>query len=140
MKMCMPHWNTLKEKISNKGLDHLVASSGEIAAAQTADQLRTNEVNPNNFDPLMHAHWGILGNSMRMLERAGINPLYLLGGDPPDGRNDCPVCELNYLHKTSCTNPLCTLDKETGYDWMLDRAVGDAFDRAVELKLIGKQS
>lgn len=142
MKMCVTHWNKLREKISGKGLDYLVAQRGTLAAAQTADQIKTGEVTPENFDPLMHSYWSILGNAMETLERAGIDPLYLLvdGSNAPEGRNDCPVCELNFLHKQGCTNPECVLDKELGYDWMLERASQDAYEKARELKLVGAPS
>jgi hypothetical protein len=138
MKFCQKHWDTLRQKIADRGLDHLVAQGGPMATAQMADQIKTREVTRDNFDPLMAAHWAIVGNAMEMLSRAGIDPLYLLGDgrSAPDGRNDCPLCELNYLHKTGCTDPRCVLDKEAGYDWMLDRAADDSLDQARDLKLI----
>lgn len=142
MKICEHHWSLLRQKISDKGLDHLVASDGRVALAQSKDQIETKEVTRDNFDPLMQAHWAIVGNAMDTLERAGINPIYLFGdtSKAPEGRNDCPLCELNYLHRTNCTNPKCVLDKENGYDWFLDRAVEDSLEKARELKLIGLPS
>lgn len=138
MKFCSAHWDALRQKIADRGLEHLVAQGGEMAVKQLSDQLDTGDVTRDNFDPLMSAHWAVCGNAMEALSQAGISPLYLFGdmSHAPEGRSDCPLCELNYLHKTSCTDPRCALDKEAGYDWMLDRAADDALQLARELKLV----
>lgn len=136
MKFCPDHWAALRQKIDERGMTHLIPEGGQLAVARQKDQIMQQEVTRTNFDPLMGAHWAIFGNTMKFLENAGYDPLYLFG-QPSEGRNDCPVCELNYLHRETCTNPQCGLDKERGYDWMLDVAADEQRDKARELKLIG---
>lgn len=82
MKFCQDHWNNLREAISARGLDHLVARSGE-EAIQRAEQEINNTATDANYDPLMSAHWMIMGNA---LQGSG---LYLMTGDY------CPLCEVN---------------------------------------------
>lgn len=141
MKFCQPHWDRLRAQIENKGLSHLVAQGGGLAATQLLDQLSSRKVTPENFDPLMGAHWAICANAMEFLNKSGVSPLYLLGdgSGAPEGRNDCPLCELNYLHRTSCTDPKCRLDKDNGYDWMLERAAAEMLDEARRLNLLEEQ-
>jgi hypothetical protein len=45
----------------------------------------------------------------------------------------CPLCYLNLAHELTCTDRRCHLPKVAGYDWMLDRAVKDAVEKADEL-------
>jgi len=103
-----------------------------------AKQITEERAGKDTFDPLMSAHWAIATNAMQTLERAGVNPLYLLNDDAsaPAGRNTCPLCELNFLHKQGCTDPRCVLDKERGYDWMIDRAADDSLKQARDYGLV----
>jgi len=81
MKFCQPHWNELRKAIDNKGLGHLVASSGEAAMERVIAEVKGEDTTAT-YDPLMSAHWMICGQA---LENGG---LYLLNGDY------CPLCEL----------------------------------------------
>lgn len=138
MKFCARHWAAMRKAVDDRGLTPLVAAGGEKAARKMESELHERTQTRENFDPLMSMHWAIAGNAMDMLGRAGINPLYLLAADDrsaPPGRSTCPLCELNYLHKTSCTDARCVLDKEHGYDWMIDRAADDVLTTARELQL-----
>lgn len=82
MKMCMDHWERLREAIKARGLYALVADSGEKAASNLASELEHGQT-IDNFDPLMSAHNAILGNA---LDAGG---LAILQGDT------CPLCYLN---------------------------------------------
>lgn len=137
MKFCDDHWNLLRAAIDQRGLSPFIAKNNRVAAYQTMTDINRGASGKDTFDPLMQAHWSIMGNAMDTLGRAGYNPLYLLSSEtPPPGRNDCPLCELNWLHKESCTDQRCRLDKERGYDWMIDRAADDALHTAQEYGLI----
>lgn len=140
----------MRQKIDDRALTQLIAKDGQVAVSQMASQIQERDVTKDNFDPLMSAHWAIAGNVMQMLSSAGMNPLYLMSGGDEDkvdarygpkyeGRTwpRCPLCYINLAHEVSCTNPKCTMPKERGYDWMLDRAADDALAQARELKLAG---
>lgn len=143
MKCCQTHWDALRAAIDARGLSHLIAPDGETAAAQVASEL-TDGPMPTNYDPLMAAHWAVLGNATRVLSEAGSSPLYLMQGDdvpedPVEGHEGrtwprCPLCYLNLAHELSCKDARCTLDQERGYDWMIDRAADDQAARARELR------
>ncbi len=82
MKFCMPHWAELKTAIDIRGLSHLVAKDGKVAADRLKDELM-GVATKDTYDPLMNAHNMI---TCRALEAGG---LYLLTGD------FCPLCELD---------------------------------------------
>lgn len=157
MRFCQDHWDALRQRISDRGLDHLVARGGAAAGRQMKDQLESGEVALRNFDPLMSAHWAIANNVMDVVSRAGGSPLYLMSADDvPEDPVDpvmiarartrglevesgltwprCPLCYLNLAHKLTCSDRRCILDIEHGYDWMLDRAADDAKQKAGELE------
>lgn len=149
MNMCEAHWAALRELIEARGLMHLVATSGELAAAQSKQQLETGEVNAVNYDPLLGAFWAIGANAFQMISGAGGDPLYLLGDGPEDkvdpfkhpranGRTwpRCGVCYLSLAHELTCREKKCRLDRERGYDWMLETAADEAVKRSRELGLI----
>jgi hypothetical protein len=152
VKFCEEHWDRLRELVVDRGLEDLIQPSGERAAEAMAAELEEGQ-NIRNFDPLMSAHWAILNNVLRVLGSRG---MYLMeNGDempedpitPDHGQYAgeyvgqtwprCPLCYLNIAHGISCTDPRCKLDKERGYDWMLERAVDDAKGRADALRAAG---
>lgn len=147
MQFCQAHWGRLRTAISERGLSHLVAPDGRTAMMQIADQLERTQtgeeqITPVNYDPLMSAHWAIVNNVMAIL---GSSALYLMSGGPEDpvkgygsaydGRTwpRCPLCYINLAHEVSCEEADCQLDKQQGYDWMIDRAADDEVGRAAEL-------
>ena len=85
MKMCMNHWESLREAIKARGLYSLVADNGEKAVSNLASELEDGQT-IDNYDPLMSAHNAILSNSMDAL---GPSALMLFTGDY------CPLCVLN---------------------------------------------
>lgn len=136
MKMCQPHWDSLREIIGQRGLSALLSEDGERAATNVADQLEQG-ITIDNFDPLMGAFFAIASNAMEFVgpERS----LHLLTG------TDCPICYLNEWSKQAwdqyvaagaipgvspcpckCGN---TLPAELPtYDWMIGRAADDQVD------------
>jgi hypothetical protein len=97
MKMCAPHWQTMRDAIEEKGLSGLVAKSGEAAmdaqVRQIEEHQRTGSVSEQTtketFDPLMSMHWHFSNNALRC------GGLYIMG-QREDGENDghyCPLCE-----------------------------------------------
>lgn len=140
MKFCQDHWDRLRAMIADRGLDGLVARGGEEALRRTMDEIQAGR-SPDNFDPLMSAHWAIVNNASEYIGRAGGNPLYLLADGPEDsvtgygpeheGRTwpRCPLCYINLVHELTCKGGGCTLPKLGGFDWMLGRAADDARDQ-----------
>lgn len=83
MKMCQPHWDKIRDRIKDLGLDHLGAQNAEQAHADMVAQAKGEET---ALDPLMTAHNMILS---RALEEGG---LYIMGLKE-DGSHYCPICE-----------------------------------------------
>ena len=85
MRICQDHWDKLKAAIKDRGLDHLVAKSGEEAAAMIAMITARLSGDKSQYDPLVDCHWMI---SRKGLEEGG---LYLMG-QKEDGSPYCPIC------------------------------------------------
>lgn len=156
MRFCEDHWTRLREAIEERGLGHLIAQGGELAAAQFADQLkRVAEGEPEttavNYDPLMASHWAIINNVLSTIPQA--TGYLMQSDDVPEDRVQrdhgahalrytsrtwprCPLCYLNLAHAISCTDSRCKLPRKDGYDWMLDRAADDAKEKAGSLDLL----
>lgn len=83
MRICQPHWDKIRAKIKELGLDHLGAKSGEQAHADMVAQANGEET---AFDPLMTVNHMI---TSKALEHGG---LYLMGVKE-DGSHYCPICE-----------------------------------------------
>lgn len=81
MKICQPHWESLKAAIHSRGLDHLIAVNDRDAHARTVAELK-GTAEADDFDPLMGAHNMIVGKCTELL---GIG---LFMGD------FCPLCEI----------------------------------------------
>lgn len=147
MNICQEHWDALRAKIIERGLEHLIAQGGASAAEKMKEMVEGEAATKENFEPLIDA-WGNLGsNVMETISRAKGDPLYLMTPGPEDpvegypGYEDrtwpkCGVCYLGLAHEMACKDPRCELPKVNGYDWMLDRAADDAQATAKELGLI----
>lgn len=82
MQFCPKHWEDLKTEIIMVGLGRFIFKNGEQAAKHIEEQLK-GLVDPKDpYDPLMSAHWAIMGNALRC------GGLYMMSGD------FCPLCEL----------------------------------------------
>jgi hypothetical protein len=152
VSMCEDHWDRLKTKVDEAGLSHLIADDGAAAARRMKQQIETEQTTAANFDPLLHAYFGILSNAGQIVSEAGGSgsALYVMTDGDEDPIDDpifrskagrktwprCCVCYLNLVHKVTCVDRRCKLDKEAGYDWMLDRATQDAVTKARELGLV----
>lgn len=82
MKFCQPHWDALKAAIESRGLGHLIAANGRDAHARAVAELK-GENDLSDYDPLMAAHWQIVGVAQQYVGLA----LYA-------GEAICPVCEV----------------------------------------------
>lgn len=97
MKMCQPHWDTMRASIEEKGLSGLIAKSGEAAMDNQVRQLEeaqreggvSEQTTKETFDPLMSMHWHFSNEALRL------GGLYLMA-QREDGQNEghyCPLCE-----------------------------------------------
>lgn len=104
MQMCERHWSMLRDKIREEGLRDWVATDGETAVAQLADQIARGESTRVNFDPLMAAHNMIMSNALQSVG------LTLFTVDE-HGNEYCPLCLLNSRRtedgQCACTDPNC---------------------------------
>lgn len=144
MKVCDHHWQALRDAISERGLDDLVARDDREAFEKMAAELQGDK-SLANYDPLMAAHWAIVNNCMKLIAAAGGNPLYLMGGsDDPvvgygkqyEGRTwpHCPLCYVNLAHEMTCKDGVsCKLDKTNGYDVWIARAADEQVQRVREM-------
>lgn len=82
MKMCQPHWDKLRKAISDRGMDHLIAKSGELAARTIVKELEGNAT-PLDYDPLMDCNNMIFAHALKC------GGLAMLCGEP----ERCPICE-----------------------------------------------
>lgn len=88
MQFCPVHWLQLRAAIEDRGMSHLVATSGEEASAAAQRHLDGTAHELDDFDPLMNAHWAIINNA---LQNGGT---YLMFPDD-EGNDRCPLCELD---------------------------------------------
>jgi hypothetical protein len=84
MRICQKHWDALREAIKQRGLEHLVAQSGEAAVENIVAELQGTEKS-EDYDPLMSCHWMIMGQATKMLGLEVMSP-------NEDGTPKCPVC------------------------------------------------
>jgi len=84
MKMCMPHWEQLKQAITERGLMPFVSKDGTAAVARLKELGTAGDQPP---DPLLAANFAIWSNALRL------GGLYLMQGEY------CPLCELNKNHE-----------------------------------------
>lgn len=80
MKMCLPHWDALKDAIKERGMWPLVTESGEAATKRAVSEMENKATN-ETYDPLMSANFMIWNAALRT------GGLYLMTGDY------CPLCE-----------------------------------------------
>lgn len=141
MRLCQPHWDSLREALDVRGLTGLVAENGEEAAVKTRRQLE-GEDTIDSYEPLIEATMAIGSNVMDIISSAGGDSLYLLGRGPEDpikghkGQSwpRCPICYINKAHEISCDGK-CKLPLNAGYDYMIERAAEDALEHWQELRL-----
>lgn len=122
MKMCQPHWDTLRDAIKARGLSALVAESGQQAIDNLGSELAHGPT-IDNFDPLMGAFWAITSNL------SDIDPRTLF-------MDDCGLCFANKEHEQRCQVPDCE-GGATYFDSWIERA---ADDQVAAWKARGEQS
>lgn len=110
----------LKDAISERDLDHLIAPTPQRSFDQLKDSMQSRKVTLANFDPLMHAYYAIMQNGIM---RVGL----VLLEDDDEGNERCPICFLTELHDAECTDPNCLAPKGgTAFDHWIERAADDA--------------
>jgi hypothetical protein len=134
MKFCQTHWDKMRAAIEARGMTPLVASHGNAAIQNIADEIKHGQT-IDNFDPLMAMHWNISGNLLELLGQAAGYLLSCREGeeDPIDvsklqdrpelaakflGKKWplCPICYANIAHEITCSEERCSLDRVNGYD------------------------
>jgi hypothetical protein len=130
----------LRQAIEDRGLDVLVAETGDDATTKMRRQVEEG-ITIDTFEPLLSANLMILTNTMETLGPSG---LYLMSEGPEDpvegygkeyeGRtwSRCPLCYLNLAHEVSCSG--CDLPQENGYDFWIDKAADGQFEMWKSLK------
>lgn len=83
MQICKDHWAQLRAAINERGLSHLVSTSGIDLSSRLKKELN-NEATIQ--DPLMGANFAIMSNA---LQHGG---LYLMSVDE-NSNPYCPLCE-----------------------------------------------
>lgn len=114
MRFCEDHWTRLRGAIDMRGLSHLVAPDGHVAAQQMAQEVQAGP-SPVTYDPLMAAHWAIVSNATKFVGLALLMP-------NDDGSERCPLCFVTSQHLEHCQDPGCTVKD---YDSWIDRAADD---------------
>lgn len=90
MKFCEQHWADLRKGVVDRGMWHLVAKSGQEAAAAVVRELQ-GQPEPADWDPLMAAHWALAGRVMDAIGHSQ-GPAAALGAmADPDW---CPMCSI----------------------------------------------
>jgi hypothetical protein len=127
MKFCTRHWEALRTAIKDRGLDGLVAKSGEEVVKRLSKELDDGESHKSTFEPLMGAHNAIV---MRALDIVGLN----LMARNDDGSDRCPICYLQASHDEGCKEEGC---KHSFEPWIV-YAADDARKEAVRLGLMAE--
>ena len=126
MQFCQQHWDSMREAVRLRGMEHLVARSGEEAVADLTAQLE-GTATQQNWDPLMAAHWAILTRVMRSMGLAALGDF-------------CPLCEVqsSYDWAVKNMNPL-PAEARSAQQWV-DSCMDSMLEYARENKWVpGKQ-
>ncbi len=130
MRFCQAHWDALRHAIQARGLGDFMAWSGPEAMKQAKRDLEGKKITKKaDYDPLMSAHWMIVGNAMQELQAIGVNPLSLMAHEAEHPEMNCPICCLNWHsanHDRICTNPDCKKPRGLTYDNWIDKAADGA--------------
>lgn len=127
MKICMKHWNMLRDAIEQRGLSGLVGKSGEELMENTVAQIEGTKSVKETFDPLANATWMIYGRALQL------GGLYLLQED-----DICPICEA-IVHRADGydANETVPSEEETEKFW-IDGPTDATLEQARELGLTPK--
>lgn len=127
MKFCADHWSQLQAAIKSRGLDALVAESGEQAARNLQSEAAEGTT-IDNFDPLMGAHNAIVTRAMNEIgKKYTQNPMMVFADEAEHPEWACPICALNWCHDEHnrlCKQENCDWPKE--FDWAAEMCNGSA--------------
>lgn len=122
MRFCQEHWDTLRAEVTKQGLAGFVADSGEDVAKKMVREVEEKEVTIDSFDPLMGAHWAIVGN----LADIDGNIFFI---------DECPLCYSNKMHFDHCQDPDCPGKGQSDFfDRWIEYAVQDQLKVLEELR------
>jgi hypothetical protein len=121
MRICQTHWDQMRAKLTELGIGHLGAKSGEQALANTEAQIERGpgfEVPNNEWDPLMSMNWNFFSRALDVIGLAAMAPDF-----------GCPLCHARASfdqHNTPtgrCEEPECTIyiapgSKPYDTDWI----------------------
>ena len=131
MKMCQDHWDGLRVRLADRGLMALVAEDGKQAVGNLLREVKEG-VNLDNYDPLMSAHWALVGNCDDFLRSFGQAPTMLVPPDDEHPEGWCPLCYLKaFVASARGEDGICTcgcgqpVPDPEGYEEWLDRAADD---------------
>lgn len=129
MRMCMRHWEMLKQAVVDRGLSAMISDGGEELVARLASQ-QEEGITVDNFDPLMYAMTVIIEQSIGYAsEAAGQAGVDEITADNNIGLG-CPLCFLDMKHKPLCDDEACT-----GFDEWTQRGADAALQRCEGMKL-----
>lgn len=127
VRFCTDHWAQLHAAIKERGLDSLVAESGEQAVRNLRSEA-TKGPTIDNFDPLMGAHNAIVARAMTEIrEKYTQNPMMLFADPDEHPEWACPICALLWCHDEHnrlCKQENCDWPKE--FDWAAEMCEGSA--------------
>lgn len=128
MRICKDHWLKLRNRITDLGLSHLVAKSGEEAHAQMVDELQGRD-DKKNYDPLMSCNWMIVNHA---LEKGGLQVMM----PKEDGTDRCPICEAWEHRHDSALPGDKEVTKEDFEDYWISGPTNAALAHARQLGLV----
>lgn len=121
MNFCQPHWDLLRDAVAAAGLAALVSDQAELIE-KAARQLRGEETNLANYDPLLSACMSLSTFCYDAVGPENARKVLLEG--------HCPICVANHVHAISCDeHPDCGMD----FARYIDNAVADEVERAKQL-------
>jgi hypothetical protein len=124
MQFCQNHWGILRKAIIDRGMEHLIAKTGEECIKKLVTDI--DQHSKTTFDPLMGAHNMIISQA---LNDCGLEVMM----QNEDGSDRCPICWMDTKHKDNCTDPNCIWTYEENW---IQGVANDALTEAKRLGLI----
>lgn len=85
MQICTPHWEIIRQSVTEHGLDSLISKTGDEAIARSFSELDPGVQTEEDLDPLMSMtmHW-----MTAAIENGGLDVMFL----DEQGNHQCPIC------------------------------------------------
>jgi hypothetical protein len=127
MNICQEHWDRLRAAVEARGMSHLVARSGQEAAANTVEQMEEG-VSPDNWDPLMAAFVALGSKGLERCGMAAFAPGF------------CFLCEVRKSFEHCKTLPEFDPDLHKDDDFWLNSCMDAMLEHAREIGLMPRVS